>query len=228
MYKGIIYTAYNKITNKYYVGQTVRAFKERVSEHILNAKSGIKTHFYNALRKYSQEDFEWSEVCFIYDANIENLHKRLDELEIYFIRRYNSFKNGYNSTEGGGGVSGWKPTAEWIQNQRDTHLGKVFSEEHKKNISLAQKGKVITGDHLKHLREAAKLRDSTGSKNSNAKAILKLDKDWNLIKEYGSIVEAAEDIQGYKSTIKTKTSWIRKSLNNSNYMPYGFHWKLKK
>ena len=58
MYKGIIYTAYNKITNKYYVGQTVRAFKKRVSEHILNAKSGVKTHFYNALRKYSQEDFE--------------------------------------------------------------------------------------------------------------------------------------------------------------------------
>lgn len=227
MYKGIIYKVYNKITNKYYVGQTTRSIKERMSEHYLNAKNGTKNHFYNALRAYNRDNFEWSEVCFIYDQNIENLHKRLDELEIYFIRRYNSFRNGYNSTEGGG-VSGWKPSEEWIKNQRDTHLGKVFSDEHKKNISLAQKGKVITGDHLKHLREAAKLRDSKGSKNSNAKAILKLDKDWKLIKEYGSIVEAAEDIQGYKSTIKTKTSWIRKSLNNSNYMPYGFHWELKK
>lgn len=58
MYKGIIYKVYNKIKNKYYVGQTTRSIKERMSEHYLNAKNGTKNHFYSALRAYNRDVFE--------------------------------------------------------------------------------------------------------------------------------------------------------------------------
>lgn len=100
MFKGIIYTAFNKKTKRYYVGQTVRSLNRRVYEHYTNAKNNIRNKFYNSLRK-NPDVFEWSEVCSIYDCDRENLHKRLDELEVYFINRYDSFKNGYNSTSGG-------------------------------------------------------------------------------------------------------------------------------
>lgn len=32
---------------------------------------------------------------------LELLHQRLDELEQYYIKKYDTFNNGYNSTEGG-------------------------------------------------------------------------------------------------------------------------------
>lgn len=223
MFKGIIYTAFNKKTKRYYVGQTVRAFKERISEHYLNAKSNIRNKFYNSLRKNPKETFEWSEVCFIYDCDRENLHKRLDELEIYFINRYNSFKNGYNSTSGGGGTSGWTPPEEWIERQKETHLGKKFSEEHKRNISLSQKGKILSETHLNNIRKAAKNRNCLKGNNPNAKKIAKV-LNGKTIKIYDSIIEAAEDIIEYKGNAKTKAYSIRRALKSDNYSAYGFHW----
>lgn len=103
MFKGIIYTAFNTKTKRYYVGQTVRSLRERINEHYNDAKNTSirkRNKFYDSLIK-NPDVFEWSEVCPVYDYNEENLHKRLDELEVYFIKRYDSFKNGYNSTSGG-------------------------------------------------------------------------------------------------------------------------------
>jgi hypothetical protein len=53
------------------------------------------THKSNAIRKYQ----EFS-VSVLYEGD------NLDEMEIQLIKEKDTFKNGYNSTEGGGGTIG--------------------------------------------------------------------------------------------------------------------------
>lgn len=92
-----IYYWKNKITNKYYIGQSVD-INQRISQHKYNAKDiNIKNALYNSIREYGIENFEWGilEECSI---------DQLDEREIFWISHFNSYLNGYNSTTGGQGT----------------------------------------------------------------------------------------------------------------------------
>ena len=72
---GIIYQAYNTLTRKSYVGQTVRSLAMRKYSHYHAAK--VKKHkFAQALKKYAKRDWVWSIL-------IEVPIKYLDEWEIF-------------------------------------------------------------------------------------------------------------------------------------------------
>lgn len=95
---GIIY----KITfpnNKYYIGQTVQKLYDRKSHHRRSANNikspSYDTHIGRAIRQYGFDNLKW-DILYL-NVPIE----KLDELEIQEIRNYNSYKDGYNSTEGG-------------------------------------------------------------------------------------------------------------------------------
>ena len=69
-------------------------------------------HLYRAWRKYGIEVFEVG-VLEIVDLPVgEERNKKLDELEIKYIKEYNSYgTGGYNQTLGGdGGIKGYKFT----------------------------------------------------------------------------------------------------------------------
>lgn len=96
---GIIYKITCKVTNKVYIGQTIRPLADRVARHFEDAEKcdhpGI--HFQRAIRKYGRDAF--------IAEKIDEAHTRqeLDEKEKYWISYYNSTVNGYNSTPGGEG-----------------------------------------------------------------------------------------------------------------------------
>lgn len=95
----IIYRAYNNISEKSYIGQTIKGLECRKYQHFYYARRAkelgtTQSHFYRALNKYQQEDWEWSVVE-------ECDESELDERERYFIDKFDSFNNGYNSTDGG-------------------------------------------------------------------------------------------------------------------------------
>jgi CRISPR/Cas system CMR subunit Cmr4 (Cas7 group RAMP superfamily) len=52
LFTGYIYIVINLKNSKKYVGQTTRTIKYRIYEHIRCSEIGIKTKFYNAIRKY--------------------------------------------------------------------------------------------------------------------------------------------------------------------------------
>lgn len=91
--KGYIYKITNKVNGKSYIGQTRYTIEFRWRQH-LHKKDN--TYFHNAIRKYGADNFivEKLEEC-----NIEDLNER----EIYYIAKYNTFKDGYNLTIGGDG-----------------------------------------------------------------------------------------------------------------------------
>lgn len=86
-----------KSTGKSYIGYTGLTVEERLHKHSTNANSGIKTHFYNAIRKYGLGDIITETL---YSCGNEQTAK---DMEVHYIKEYNTFKDGYNSTEGGTG-----------------------------------------------------------------------------------------------------------------------------
>ena len=111
----IVYRAVNKINGKVYIGKTIGKLNRRIASH-LKSKSGI---FPRALRKYGVESFEFSIIDIAY--NMEVLHEK----EKYWIRYYESkVPNGYNLTDGGEGMAGYKYPEETIKKKSNSMKGK--------------------------------------------------------------------------------------------------------
>lgn len=95
-----IYSFTNKSNNKVYIGQSIH-LEERYHQHRRNHlnenDNSYNSKFYRALRKYGFDNFDYQ--ILIQDDNLTK--NQLNELEIYFISYYDSFKNGYNETRGG-------------------------------------------------------------------------------------------------------------------------------
>lgn len=96
-----IYGYRNKITNKWYVGQTSGLVNNRHRSHISTAQNptskDYNSLFHKKLREYGVDNFE----LIILEEVL--LKEDLDSREIYWIKEKNSFirNNGYNLTTGG-------------------------------------------------------------------------------------------------------------------------------
>ena len=92
-----IYLIKNKINNKIYIGQAVnydRRIKEHQRRYTDETAKSQKSYLYRAMRKYGIENFDFSvlQECSIGE---------LDNLEQFYIAKYDSLNNGYNMTIGG-------------------------------------------------------------------------------------------------------------------------------
>lgn len=92
--KGSIYIIKNTINDKVYIGQTTQTINIRFANHKMASRIGEDTKFYRAMRKYGEENF-YPEL--LEKVEVENLNDR----ERYWIKYYDSYYNGYNSTLGG-------------------------------------------------------------------------------------------------------------------------------
>ena len=97
-----IYKITNTINGKSYIGQTIQNVKERFYQHCATkcskAVSNMAIHI--AIKKYGKSNFIVEVIEEIDSAN-------LNDRERYWIKYYNSYNNGYNSTKGG--QDGCKP-----------------------------------------------------------------------------------------------------------------------
>ncbi len=99
--EGFIYKVTNKVNGKSYIGQTRNTVEFRWRQHY---KAKDNKYFHRAIQKYGKENFEVTtlEKC---DTN------KLNEREIYYINKFNTFSNGYNLTKGG---TAYTPTRKCI------------------------------------------------------------------------------------------------------------------
>lgn len=94
--RGFIYKITNTINSKSYIGQTIQNVKERFYQHCATkcSKAVSNMAIHRAIKKYGKSNFT---VEVIEEVESTNLNDR----ERYWIRYYDSYNNGYNSTEGG-------------------------------------------------------------------------------------------------------------------------------
>lgn len=93
-----IYRIYNTINNKSYIGQSKNIKKRILYHHLCDFNNPnnccYENKFYQAIRKYGLDNFEVEILVLCKEED-------LNENEIRLIGKFDSFKNGYNSTEGG-------------------------------------------------------------------------------------------------------------------------------
>ncbi|SCY36605.1 group I intron endonuclease [Nonlabens sp. Hel1_33_55] len=92
----IIYKV-TKVTNrKVYIGATTKSIRERQLDHLERAARGQVGKLYEAIRTLGPEAFKWQTI-----DTAESINE-LAKKEKYWIQKYNSKVDGYNSDEGGG------------------------------------------------------------------------------------------------------------------------------
>lgn len=150
MIKCGIYKIQNKINGKCYIGQSINIYK-RWQEHKSNSinKNHEDSYYplYCAIRKYGIDNFDFS---IIEECNQEELNNK----EIYWVKYYNSFENGYNQTLGGN----TNPLLYKISNEDLLNLIEDLKKENLSNNFIANKYNISEPYlHLINIGKARKL-----------------------------------------------------------------------
>lgn len=96
MRTGSIYIIKNTCNEKVYIGQTTQSVEERFKQHLKPSQiKRCRYKLYRAMEKYGKDNF------YVETLESDIPYDKLDEREIYYIEKYDSFRNGYNSTNGG-------------------------------------------------------------------------------------------------------------------------------
>lgn len=107
-----IYAIHNIVSGEYYIGQA-QDINDRWIKHRSRLKNNNheNSHLQNSYNKYGKDSFEY---LIIEECEIDCL----DEKEIMYIQKYDSYNNGYNQDLGGKGCRGYKHTEEEILKMR--------------------------------------------------------------------------------------------------------------
>lgn len=156
-----VYLITNRVNGKRYVGITCRGYLERFKEHVNESLNGSSTILHNAIRKYGPNNFD----VILLESNIPD--EVIEGREKHYISLYNTFyKNniGYNMTEGGGGMCGYKHIEETRKKLSSSLKGHVFPESRNQKIKFAMTGRDYKPEWRQALSESRKGRFK-GSEN---------------------------------------------------------------
>lgn len=202
---GYIYKISNKINSKVYIGKTSTTILNRWYHHKNDYKK-YDWHLYRAMRKYGIENFFIEEV----EKCPDDI---LNEREKYWINFYNSFIEGYNSTEGGEGR---------IQLNRE-----IIKEKWEEGLSCKEIAnlmdtlpssiiQVLKQLNLYDLEEVKRRKMIEIANAQSEKRVIQYDENGNIIEYYNSVLEAAEKIGAPSATI-----WSGISSGGSRH---GYFW----
>lgn len=107
--KGSIYLFKNKINGKCYIGQSIKP-KQRYKDHMYATEHESRLPFHEAIRKYGIENFEYSIICTCEQED-------LNQMEMYYIKKYKCNTEGYNCTEGGHNLEALPKAVAWHKSE---------------------------------------------------------------------------------------------------------------
>ena len=182
----IIYGIENTLTNKWYIGQTTSpTINRRITQHWRDLKKGISDHtrLQQAVNTYGVGVFTATPLA-------SARHKlELDELEKIYIGLYNSYNDGYNMNDGGGGKVAH--SEETKKKMSYAQKGRIISEEHRKKLSDAAKGRTLSAETKKKMSDAQTLRwinERQNVVNENIAAMYTLDKETKKVRNREEVV----------------------------------------
>lgn len=147
-----VYLITNTVNGKQYVGITCRGYRTRFLEHIHDSNYNKDNQIlHSAIRKYGPDKF----IVELLESNIPD--ELADSKEKEYISKYKTYYavgQGYNMTEGGGGVVGYKHSEESKLKISESLKGIVFSQSRNDRISKALKNRPKSLEHRKHLSDA--------------------------------------------------------------------------
>lgn len=141
-----VYAIVNTLNNKVYIGSTIHRFSLRFAthRHLLVRGKHHSIHLQRAWNKYGAENFSFRilETCDEDQCLIR---------ELFYINKFDSYKNGYNRCPTPYGSRGLKFSPESKAKMAKAHLGIKHSEETKAKMSESAKGVSKTEEHKQNL-----------------------------------------------------------------------------
>lgn len=220
--QGNIYLITNKITGEKYVGQTKNSIYVRFGSHCHDYKRFPYRPLYANMEKYGIDNFEPSllETCDI---------DKMDEREIYWIDKLDTFENGLNDTPGGSGRS----QSTWITKDIELDIVNIFEKDgYTKNIY--KKYPKLTTDALSKIFAKYQIKTSSSEtlQAQYGNKVQRVDIDTGeILEEYPSQIEAGYWLLKNHHTIVTnpkKLSYIIGRACRDGSVLGGYLWLRKK
>lgn len=148
---GQIYRLTNTINGKMYHGQTIEEdINDRWYDYkTLNCKGQPK--LYNALKKYGWDNF----IAEVIDTSPQN-QEQLDNMEIFYIAKFDSMNNGYNCTEGGRGGKKSEETKRKLSEAQKGEKNHMFGRHHSEEAKIKMRNKLSSEETKRKMSEAKK------------------------------------------------------------------------
>lgn len=165
---GYVYKITNLVNQKCYVGQTkAKDVKKRWREHSRGLKGKGKRvcpALNAAFIKYGLQSFKFEIICICFD-------KARLELEKRYIKKFKSESpSGYNLNEGGHAP---RMNADTRAKMSIAQTGKIFTPEHRANLSKAKKGVPLGKGKYKWTEASKKKLSASMRKSKKAQENLK-------------------------------------------------------
>lgn len=197
VYVGIIY-CYMSPSKKKYVGLTTNeSHRKRTFRCTRRPYTHSQSKIDLAREKYGVDKFIYGIIETLESDSKSELKKRLKEREKYWIRELDTYKNGYNSTEGGDSVD-IKP---------EVHI------RHSRHMKEKYGGKMP--EHLLKCQE----RSLKNASDACRRPVIQYSLDGEYVQKWESATDAAKSL-GHKSGHQ-----IRKCVKGRAYSAYGYLWK---
>lgn len=207
---GYIYCISNDINSQRYVGKTIRNIHERFLEHCKDSKKERceKRPLYSAMRKYGIEHFH---VELLEEVDIQDL----EEKEKFWITELNSYKNGYNATEGGDG----KILYDYTLFLQDYSNGMTV-------IEIANKYNCDEHTVTNGLR-ACGVNSKTNAIDRQKHSVIQKDKQGNILNTFESQNDAARYLiaQGHRGARSSICTNIGRVLKGQRKTAEGYIWE---
>ena len=208
---GYIYKITNILNQKSYIGKTIRDPEIRWNEHKQDNKHP-NLPLQRAFKKYGINSFSFE----IIEEVKEEL---LDEREKYYIKKFNTYKQGYNATLGGeGGVTHTLPKEEvekiltlWKQKCTISQISKITGH----SFSAIQNHIKKTGITNEQYKKQIKLNKNKALKNIKLRERQNSKKENKFTKEQEKII--FEDFNNFYSC-----TYISKKIKCSYKKLYNF------
>jgi group I intron endonuclease len=204
-----VYKITNTENKKSYVGYTKRDdVKDRIKEHFFKSVYTKKdTPFYNAIKKYGKESFDF-EILFECSDEKMTLLKEIEFIKIY---------GDYNLHEGGNVPPNqkgnhWNLSDKTKKKMSESSKGKTKSENHKKSMSESRKGRKPWNRGLTGAQESI----WKGQRNSPMTSSWKITKN-NTTYIIQNLALWCDENNYNKNTVKYhyyKNSWPYKDIQN--------------
>lgn len=105
-YEGFIYKISSTETDNEYIGQTTKKdIYARYKDH-LSASKNQDQALYRGIRLHGADTFHVELIKKFEAYTNKDIHNILNDMEKYYIAKYDTYHNGYNETPGGQGVTG--------------------------------------------------------------------------------------------------------------------------
>jgi len=199
--------------------------------------SGSSLKLYNAMRKYGWDNFEFSIIA------TADTQDRLNELEEFFISKYDTIQCGYNMAFGG------EKNVMFSSEVAEKHRKRMQSPEVRKKISETLKATIaanggVSENHRRNVSKGLKRFYADGKRpnykkpfrltsehydalnNAKHKAVYCIDEDGNTVASFESVKAGAQwwyEQGNIVKCLRTLSGAIKRSADNDRYIK-GLKW----